>query len=133
MKHQEMHDRADPDVFCLYYLRTSVPEACFPRLGRKFYPPCSYRLPSLRPVFGVWDGSFTPHTLTDFRPRGPFSAFGTEVSLPMPLSTSVPEAYFRRLGRKFRSPCSYRLPSPRPVFGVWDGRFALYSLADFRP
>ena len=102
---------------------TSVPEARFRHLGRKFPPLHSHRLPSREPIFGIWDGSFSPHTLADFRIRGPFPAFGTEVFTPwvfanfrirspfsaigtavlftMLLQTSVSGARFRQLGRKF--------------------------------
>ena len=102
-------------------LLTSVPEARFRRFGRKFHPMRACRLPSRRPVFGVLDGSFTPCELADFRPGGSFSAFGTEVSPHASLQTSVPEARFRRLGRKFLSLCACGLPSRRPLFRVWDG------------
>ena len=112
---------------------TSVPKACFRHLGRKFFSFCPYRLPSRRPVFCIWDGSFSPSVLADFRPRGLFSAFETEVLLLMPLQTSVLEIRFRRLGRKFFSFCPCRLPSRRPFFGVWDGSFSPSVLADFRP
>ena len=37
-------------------------------------------LPSLRPFFSVWYGSFALCALADFRPQGHFSAFGTEVA-----------------------------------------------------
>ena len=94
-----------------------------------FFDPC---LPSLMPVFGVWDGSFTLCTLADFRPGSLFSAFGTEVLLSVPLRTSVPEAIFRHLGRKFYSlyPCG--LPSRKPFFSLLDGSFTPCALADFR-
>ena len=112
---------------------TSVPKACFRHLGRKFFSFCPYRLPSRRPVFCNWDGSFSPSVLADFRPEGPFSAFGTEVFLLLSLPTSVPEASFRHLRRKFYSSCPYRLPSLRSVFDDWDGSFSPSVLADFRP
>ena len=38
--------------------------------------------------------------LADFRTQGPFPAFGTEVSLPALLPTSVSEAHFRHFVRK---------------------------------
>ena len=60
-------------------LQTSVSKAHFRHLGRKFYDPCSCRLPSQRPVFDIWDGSFMIRALADFRPKGTFSTFGTEV------------------------------------------------------
>ena len=102
-------------------LLTSAPGTHFRRLVRKFYSLRSCRLPYQRPVFGVWDGSFALCALADFRIRGLFSAFGTEVSLPALLPTSVLRAHFRRLGRKFRFLHSCRLPYQRPIFGILYG------------
>ena len=62
-------------------------------------PAC--RLPSQRPIFTVWDGTFTPCMPPAFRPGGPFSTFGTELLLPACFPSSVPEALFHRLGRNF--------------------------------
>ena len=59
--------------------------------------------------------------LADFRPEGPFSAFGTEVLSPVPLQTSVLDARFRHFRRKVHALYTYRLPSLNPVFTVWDG------------
>ena len=61
------------------------------------------QLPSLWSFFCIWDGSFSPRTPADFRPDGLFSAFGTEVFLPLLLLTSVPMDCFLCLGRKFRA------------------------------
>ena len=62
-----------------------------------------------------------PHV--DFRPKGQFSTFGTELLLPACLQRSVPKALFRRLGRNFYSLHASRVPSRRPFFIVWDGTF----------
>ena len=70
-------------------LPTSVPEACFLHFGRKFCSLSPYRLPSLRPVFSILDGSVLPCTLADFRTQAPFSAFWTEVSCPVPLLQTI--------------------------------------------
>jgi hypothetical protein len=122
----------ETEVLLIVLFPTSVPKASFRRLGRKFHPLYYSRLPSLRPLFSVWYGSFTPCALADFRIRGPFSAFGTEVSLSAPLPTSVSEACFRRLGRKSRFLHSCRLPYSGPISGISDGSFAHRALADFR-
>ena len=90
------------------------------------------RLPSRGPIFCVLYGSFMIHVLADFRTRGLFSAFWTEVSYPVPLRTSVPGPRFRHFVRKFHDPCACRLPYPRPVFGVLYGSFLSCTLADFR-
>ena len=111
----------ETEVLLIVLFPTSVPKASFRRLGRKFHPLYYSRLPSLRPLFSVWYGSFTPCALADFRIRGPFSAFGTEVSLSAPLPTSVSEACFRRLGRKSRFLHSCRLPYQRPMLGILYG------------
>ena len=60
------------------YFLTSVSDACFQCLGRKF----------------------SPYTPTDFRPGGLFSVFGTEVLVPVYSLTSVLEPRFRHLERK---------------------------------
>ena len=51
-------------------------------------------LPSRRPVFSVWDGSFTAGQPPYFRPGSLFLVFGTEVLQLGGLCTSVPEACF---------------------------------------
>ena len=92
----------------------------------------SHRLPCQRLLFGIWYGSFTPGSLADFRTRGPFSAYGTEVLLPDPMLTSVPEATIRHLARKFYSQTPCRLPCQRALFGIWHGSFTPGSHAGFR-
>ena len=66
----------------------------------------AYRRPDLNsnglrsaPIF--FESFFFLCTLADFRPGSPFSAFYTEVYRPVSLLTSVPEAPFRSLGRKY--------------------------------
>ena len=98
------------EVSCLACVQTSVPEAHFPCLGRKFYALHTCRLPYQRLFFRVWDGSFLPCMRPDFRPRGSFSVFGTEVLCLACVPTSVPKGLFPRLGRKFYDPrmfCKY--------------------------
>ena len=114
-------------------LQTSVLEACFRRLRRKFHILCFFRLPSRKPLFSVLDGSFIPCVSSDFRPEGLFSVFRTEVCPPVLLQTSVLEACFRRLGRKFHILCFFRLPSRKPLFSVLDGSFIPCVSSDFRP
>ena len=89
------------EVSYLVPLLTSVPEARFQGLGRKFpaWFPC--RLPYQSPVFCILYGSFMPGSLADFRTGGAFSGFGTEVSCLVYLPTSVPKARFQGFGRKF--------------------------------
>ena len=99
------------EVLLLAHPRTSVPDAPFLRLGRKFYFLRTRGLPSRRPLFSVWDGSFTSCAPADFRPGCPFSAFGTEVLLLAHPQTSVPNACFKRLGRKFLALRMLWLPS----------------------
>jgi len=59
---------------------SSVPEPHFHRLGRNIYSLHASGVPSRRPFFIVWDGTFTPCMLPEFRPKGPFSTFGTDLS-----------------------------------------------------
>ena len=58
---------------------------------------------------------------TDFRTRGLFSAFCTEVFIPVPLLTSVPEACFPHFVRKFHTlfACSKRFMTQKkdPLLG----------------
>ena len=61
-----------------------------------------------------------PCAPADFRPRGLFSVFGTEVSLLVPLLTSVPEACFLLLGRKSILVITY-----------YFGKFVLYCFVLF--
>ena len=84
-------------------------------------------------IFVVLANRYYSSWFTDFRPRGLFSAFRTEVLLHGRLLTSVPEALFQGFGRKFCSLDACRLPSPRPFFRVLDGSFTPCALADFRP
>ena len=89
-------------------------------------------LPYRRPVFCIWHGSFIPCVPPDFRTGGLFSAFRTEVSFLTYLLTSVPEARFLHLARKFHSLRTSWLPYRRPVFCIWHGSFIPCVPPDFR-
>ena len=90
---------------------TSVPGGRFHHSGRKFHGSCTLRLQSPGADFAIWDGSFMARARSDFRPLGPISTFGTEVSCPVPVPTSVPGVRFHHLGRKIYARCLLRLPS----------------------
>lgn len=55
------------EVLLLAHLQTSVSKVRFRRLVRKFYYLRTCRLPYLRPVFKVWDGSFSHCIPTNLR------------------------------------------------------------------
>ena len=120
------------EVSCSVPLRTSVPKACFLLFGRKFRTLYPCWLPYQSPIFCILDGSFMPHVLTDFRTKGTFSVFWTEVSCPAASLTSVSKACFQCFVRKYRVLQSSRLPYQRPVFRVLDGSFMPCSLPGFR-
>ena len=90
------------------HMLSSVPKAHFHRLGRNFYSLHASGVPSRRPIFDVWDGTFTLCMLPEFRPGGPFSSFGTELLLPACFRSSVLKACFHPLGRNFHDSRKFR-------------------------
>ena len=69
-----------------------------------------------------------PCMLPNFRTGSPFSAFDTEVSYPACFRTSVPEAHFRRLIRKFK-PCKCSGKHPAILYMVWIVKSTLCSIS----
>ena len=71
------------------HMLSSVPKAHFHRLGRNIYSLHASGVPSQKPFFIVWDGTFMTRTLP----------------------SSVPKALFRRLGRNIYSLHASVVPS----------------------
>jgi hypothetical protein len=73
------------EVLLLAHLQTSVSKVRFRRLVRKFYYLRTCRLPYLRPVFKVWDGSFSHCIPTNLRRERVKGISGRQGRLAAPL------------------------------------------------